>query len=176
MVRVWDPFVRVFHWALAASFALAWLTAEDGERLHTTAGYLAGGLVIMRVVWGFIGPRYARFAQFVRLPAATIAYLRATAGGNEQRFLGHNPAGGAMIVVLLVAIAATSASGWLLTTDALWGSAAMQRAHSVLAHALVALVVMHVAGVVLASRRHHENLVRAMVVGKKRAASPGDVA
>jgi len=176
MVRVWDPFVRVFHWALAASFAVAWLSGEHGEGLHAAAGYVAGGLVLLRVGWGFIGPRYARFAQFVRSPASTVAYLGAIAGGSERRFVGHNPAGGAMIVALLAAIAATSASGWLITTDAFWGSVAMQRLHSVLAHALIPLVLAHLAGVALASVRHHENLVRAMVFGMKRAAGPGDVA
>jgi len=98
MVRVWDPFVRVFHWALAASFAVAWLSGEHGKGLHAAAGYVAGGLVLLRVGWGFIGPRYARFAQFVRSPANTVAYLGAIAGGSERRFVGHNPAGGAMIV------------------------------------------------------------------------------
>ena len=74
------------------------------------------------VVWGFVGPRYARFAQFVRSPKTVIDYLRAIKDGSERRYVGHNPAGGAMIVVLLAAMAATAVSGWLLTTDAFWGS------------------------------------------------------
>jgi cytochrome b len=175
MIRVWDPFVRAFHWALAASFAVAWLSSENWESLHSAAGYAAGGLVALRVVWGFVGPRYARFAQFVRSPDTVIAYLRAIKDGSERRYIGHNPAGGAMIVVLLVAIAGTAVSGWLLTTDALWGSAVLQHVHSLLAHSVLALVVVHLAGVALASLRHHENLARAMVVGAKRAAGPGDV-
>ena len=81
-----------------------------------------------------------------------------------------------MIVVLLAAMAATAVSGWLLTTDAFWGSTALQRVHSALAHGVLALVVVHLGGVALASLRHHENLVRAMIVGVKRAAGPGDVA
>ena len=129
----------------------------------------------LRVVWGFLGPRYARFAQFVRSPDTVIAYLRAIKDGSERRYIGHNPAGGAMIVVLLVAIAGTAVSGWLLTTDAFWGSAVLQHVHSLLAHGVLALVVVHLAGVALASLRHHENLARAMVVGVKRAAGPGDV-
>jgi cytochrome b len=175
MVRVWDPFVRAFHWALALSFAVAWLSAEHLERLHDAAGYVAGALVAARVVWGYVGPRYARFSQFVRSPKMVSAYLKAIVVGAERRFIGHNPAGGAMIVVLLAAIAATAASGWALTTDAFWGSSAMQRAHAILAHGLLLLVLAHLAGVVLASVRHRENLVRAMVVGVKRAAQPGDV-
>lgn len=175
MIRVWDFFVRTFHWALAASFAVAWLSSENWERLHDAVGYAAGALVALRVVWGFLGPRYARFAQFVRSPDTVIAYLRAIKDGSERRYIGHNPAGGAMIVVLLVAIAGTAVSGWLLTTDALWGSAVLQHVHSLLAHGVLALVVVHLAGVALASLRHHENLARAMVVGVKRAAGPGDV-
>ena len=121
MTRVWDPLVRAFHWALAASFAVAWLSSENWDSLHNAAGYAAGALVALRVVWGFLGPRYARFAQFVRSPDTVIAYLRAIKDGSERRYIGHNPAGGVMIVVLLVAIAATAVSGCLLTTDAFWG-------------------------------------------------------
>ncbi len=176
MVRVWDPFVRAFHWALALSFAVAWLSSEDAERLHAAAGYIAGALVAARVVWGFGGPRYARFSEFVRPPQRVVAYLRAVAEGSERRFIGHNPAGGAMIVVLMAALTATVATGWLLTTDALWGSTAAQRAHSIVAHCMLLLVAVHLAGVALASVRHRENLIRAMVVGVKREAGPDDVA
>ena len=175
MIRVWDPFVRTFHWALAASFAVAWLSSENAEGLHNAAGYVAGALVALRVVWGFVGPGYARFAQFVRSPETVIDYLRAIKDLSERRYIGHNPAGGAMIVVLLAAMAATAISGWLLTTDAFWGSTALQRVHSLLAHGVLALVAVHLGGVALASLRHHENLVRAMVVGVKRGAGPSDV-
>ena len=176
MIRVWDPFVRAFHWALAASFAVAWLSSEKWDGLHAAAGYAAGALVGLRIVWGFFGPRYARFTQFVRPPDAVIAYLRAIKDGSERRYIGHNPAGGAMIVVLLVAMAATAVSGWLQTTDAFWGSAILQHVHSLLAHGVLALVAVHLAGVALASLRHRENLARAMVVGVKRGAGPGDMA
>jgi len=176
MIRVWDPFVRAFHWALVLSFALAWLSSEDAEGLHAAAGYVAGALVAARVVWGFAGPRYARFSQFVRPPQTVAAYLRAVAEGSERRFIGHNPAGGAMIVVLMAALTATAATGWLLTTDAFWGATGAQRAHSIVAHGLLLFVLAHLAGVALASIRHRENLIRAMVVGVKREAGPGDVA
>jgi cytochrome b len=175
MIRVWDSFVRVFHWALVASFSVAWLSSENWDRVHAAAGYAAGALVALRVAWGFVGSPYARFAQFVRSPDTVIAHLRALKDGSERRYIGHNPAGGAMIVVLLVAMAGTAVSGWLLTTDAFWGSAVLQHVHSLLAHGVLALVVVHLAGVALASLRHRENLARAMVVGVKRAAGPGDV-
>ncbi|RBP14394.1 cytochrome b [Roseiarcus fermentans] len=175
MIPVWDPFVRAFHWALAASFAVAWASSEHAETVHDAAGYVAGALVAVRVVWGFVGPRYARFAQFVRSPETVIDYVQAIGNGSERRYIGHNPAGGAMIVVLLAAVAATAFTGWMMTTDAFWGSEALQHVHSVLAHAALALVALHLAGVALASLRHRENLVRAMVVGAKRPAAPGDV-
>jgi len=176
MIRVWDPFVRVFHWALALSFAVAWLTSENMEVVHSITGYVAGALVAARVLWGFAGPGYARFSQFVRSPATVLGYLKAIAEGSEARFVGHNPAGGAMIVVLLAAMGATAATGWLLTTDAFWGSETMQRAHSIAAHGVLLLVLAHLAGVALASVRHRENLVRAMVLGVKREPEPGDIA
>lgn len=176
MVRVWDPFVRAFHWALAASFAVAWLSSERWESVHDAAGYIAAALVALRLAWGFVGPHYARFAQFVRSPRTVVDYLRAVRGRSEPRYVGHNPAGGAMIVVLIAGMAATALTGWLLTTDALWGSETLQRLHSMLAHAVLALVIVHLGGVALASLRHRENLVHAMVVGVKRPAEPGDIA
>ena len=175
MIRVWDPFVRAFHWALALSFAVAWLSSENMERVHDAAGYVAGGLVAARIVWGFIGPGYARFSQFVRSPQTVLFYLKAISEGSERRFVGHNPAGGAMVVVLLAAMAAAVATGWLMTTDAFWGSIAAQHVHSIVAHGVLLLVVAHLAGVALASVRHRENLVRAMVAGVKRPAQPRDV-
>jgi cytochrome b len=174
MIRVWDPLVRTFHWTLALSFAVAWLSSEPSGRLHELAGYTVGLLVLARVAWGFLGSGYARFSQFVHPPAAVAAYLSSIATGSERRFIGHNPAGGAMIVVLLASMMATAATGWLLTTDAFWGSLAVQRVHSILAHGVLLLVLAHLGGVALASVRHRENLVRAMVVGDKRAAGPGD--
>ncbi len=174
MIRVWDPFVRAFHWTLALSFAVAWMTGENSGRLHEAAGYVAGALVLARVGWGFVGPRYARFSQFVRPPGAVAAYLRAIAEGRERRFIGHNPAGGAMIVLLLATVALTAGTGWLLTTDAFWGSTAAQRVHSALAHGVLLLVGLHLAGVALASLRHSENLPAAMLSGEKRLAGPDD--
>ena len=176
MIRVWDPLVRAFHWSLALSFAIAWLSAEGWEDLHDWVGYAAGALVLARVAWGFLGAPYARFAQFVCSPRTVIAYLKAIATASEARFVGHNPAGGAMIVALLIAMAATATTGWMLTLDAFWGSIWAQRLHSLVAHSLPPLVLAHLAGVALASLRHRENLVRAMIFGDKRAPEAGDVA
>ena len=176
MILVWDPFVRLFHWTLALSFAVAWFSAQSWEDLHVWAGYGAASLVALRVVWGFLGAHYARFAQFVRPPRTVLAYVRDVASGREARFIGHNPAGGAMIVAMLFTLAAAALTGWMLTTDALWGVRWAQRLHSGVSHLLLAMVLIHLAGVALASFRHRENLPRAMIVGRKRAAEAGDVA
>lgn len=174
-IKVWDPLVRIFHWSLAASFLLAWLSAEDWDLLHHWAGYAAGGLIVFRLLWGFVGPRYARFGQFLRAPSAVRAYLRDLLRGRERRYIGHNPAGGAMVLCLLAGLAALSFSGWLLTTDAFWGSDILEGLHELLANGLLALVLLHVGGVLFASLRHRENLARAMVTGRKHAPAPGDV-
>jgi len=176
VIRVWDPFVRAFHWSLVVSFGVCWLSAQVWQDLHAWAGYVAGALALARVVWGFVGGDYARFAQFVRAPRVVFAYLGAIVRGTEARFVGHNPAGGAMIVALLIVVVATAASGYALTTDALWGSSGAQHLHSWIARGLALLVIGHLAGVALASLRHRENLVRAMIVGDKRAPAPDDVA
>lgn len=175
-MRVWDPLVRIFHWSLVTSFAVAWLSARASEDIHDGAGYLAAGLVLARVLWGALGPPYARFQQFVRGPATVLRYLKAMLGGREARHIGHNPAGGAMVLVLLAAMAATALTGWMMTTDAYFGVEWVQTLHSLIAHGLLLLVVIHVGGVALACLRHRENLVAAMVTGRKREPAAEDVA
>ena len=113
-VRVWDPLVRLFHWGLVAAFATAWLTADEVQPVHEFAGYTVAGLVAFRLIWGLAGSRYARFAQFLKGPGATLAYLGSMLRGSERRYLGHNPAGAAMIVALLLTLSGTAFTGWLM--------------------------------------------------------------
>ncbi len=174
-VRIWDPFVRVFHWSLVISFAVAWFTAEDARAFHEWAGYAAGALIALRLVWGVIGTRYARFSQFVRSPGAVAAYLRDIVTGREARYLGHNPAGGLMIVALVLALAAVCATGWMQTTDAYWGVEWVEELHEAAANLMLALVGLHVLGVLVASLRHRENLIRAMFTGRKRSPGAADI-
>lgn len=169
MVAVWDLFVRVFHWSLVAAFAVAWLTGEEMERLHEWVGYTAAGLVAGRLVWGIVGTKYARFCSFVKSPGATIVYLRDMTRGTEKRFLGHNPAGAAMILALLAGTLSLGLSGWMMTLDAFWGVKWVEETHEILANGMLALVALHILGVVIASKRHGENLVKSMITGKKRA-------
>lgn len=165
-VRVWDPVIRVFHWTLVAAFATAFLV-EEGGRLHDAAGYVVLGLIALRLVWGVIGPEHARFASFVPGPAGLVAYLRGLARGKPARFLGHNPLGGVMIVLLLVTVFTAAASGWLMTTDRFWGVGWVEELHEITAWLALALVAVHVTGVLVSSLLHRENLVRAMITGHK---------
>jgi cytochrome b len=175
MVRVWDLYVRLFHWSLVAAVSWAWFGAKDPDALHAVAGYTACGLLASRLIWGVVGFSYARFSSFVKRPKVVIDYLRSIARGNEARYLGHNPAGGAMIVALLTLICATCASGGLLNTDAFWGDERLQAVHQIFADGLLILVAIHIAGVLLASFHHKENLVWAMITGRKRKPTQDDI-
>jgi len=119
-VTVWDPVIRVFHWSLAAAVILA-LMSNENRNLHETVGLIALGLILVRVLWGFLGPRHARFSSFVQPPGVILAYLRDVVRFRARRYLGHNPAGGAMIILLLATVATAGASGWLSETDRFFG-------------------------------------------------------
>ena len=122
----------------------------------------------MRIIWGFVGPRHARFSNFVRSPREVLAYLRDAALFRAPRYLGHNPAGGAMIVALLVMLIGTSITGYMMMTDAYWGVKEVEEVHEVFANLTVGLIIFHVLGVLLSSFEHGENLVKAMITGRKR--------
>ncbi|MGD9597740.1 MAG: cytochrome b/b6 domain-containing protein [Steroidobacteraceae bacterium] len=168
-VVVWDRFVRFFHWSLVTLFAVGYLTGGEAEDVHIVNGYVLASLLALRVLWGFVGPRTARFRSFVRSPAGTLAYVRDAARLRARRYLGHNPAGAAMILALLLALAGTVTTGIMMTTDAWWGSEWVEEVHEFLANATVGLIILHVAGVLVASFQHRENLAAAMVTGRKRA-------
>jgi cytochrome b len=167
-IKVWDLLVRLLHWSLLASVVGAWLTREGNEVLHEQLGYAALAIIVTRVIWGFVGPRYARFTDFVRSPQETTAYLMAAIAHREPRHIGHNPLGGWMIVMLLATVAGICVTGWLYTTDAYWGVAWVGELHEDLTDLLMVLVALHVIGVILTSIRQKENLVKSMVTGRKR--------
>jgi cytochrome b len=174
-VNVWDWPVRALHLALIAGVALAWLTSEMWTQWHDTIGYAALVVVLLRLLWGAVGSGYARFGQFVRGPRQTAGYLARLLRGRAARHLGHNPLGGWMVLLLLGCVAAVGGTGWLCTTDRYWGDETMSAWHSGLAWTLVALVVLHVMGVLAMSVQHRENLVAAMLHGRKREPHEGDV-
>jgi cytochrome b len=200
---VWDPLVRCGHWALVAAFAVAYFSAEEEaggpDPLHVWGGYVVGGIVVLRVLWGFVGPRHARFSDFVCGPVKALRYLIDLLRGRSDRYLGHSPAGGVIVIALLVCLVATVGTGLVAygeqgkgplaassVTDAnANGNEAEHRArpegrvertesaigdlHGVLANITLALVVLHILGVGLASIVHRENLVLAMISGRKKA-------
>ena len=214
-VTVWDPLVRVFHGLLVAAFFIAYFTEDELLNVHVWAGYTVGCIVVLRVVWGFVGPKHARFSDFIFGPWKVLGYLLAMIRFRAERYMGHNPAGGAMVVALLIGLAATVWSGletYAIEENAgpLAGAMVVMRAdagtspsapvrlaseegedeglegserrneggaednfweevHEVLANLMLVLVIAHILGVFLASVEHRENLVRAMVTGRKRA-------
>lgn len=170
-VRVWDPFVRIFHWSLVILVGLALLTPDWGW-LHRPIGYGAAGLVVARLIWGLVGPRHARFTNFVRGPRTVLAYLRSLREGRAERHIGHNPAGGAMIVVLLSMIIGLGVTGWMSQTDYWFGIDWVTNLHAAIGNLLPWVVGLHLVGVVVSSWLHRENLIRAMITGEKLVEDP----
>ena len=178
MVEVWDGAVRLLHWTLVLSLAAATLSLWWLGGWHQPAGYLALAVVGARLLWGgWFAARagYARFAQFVRAPRATLAYLRLLLQHREPRYIGHNPLGGWMVLALMTCVAGLALTGWLYTSDWLWGDEHVEVVHVALAWTLGGLVLLHIAGVIFTSLRHRENLVRAMFSGTKRSPDARDV-
>jgi cytochrome b len=166
-ILVWDAPVRVFHWLMVASFAGAWLTAES-ERwrmVHVTLGYTMAGLVAFRILWGLVGTRYARFSSFVRGPAVVAAYIRGMVQGKPEHHTGHNPAGALAIMALLGLSIVITASGWATFNER--GGKWLEAGHEIAATIMLALVGAHVLGAVVSSWLHRENLIGAMISGRK---------
>jgi cytochrome b len=166
---IWDLPTRVFHWALAASFAGAYLLSEnDGARtFHVMFGYTVAGLVAFRLLWGFVGSTHSRFRDFAYSPLAAVRYLRDLAGGRARDYEGHNPAGSWAIYALLALAGATAVTGWLTYNEV--GGEAFEEVHEVLANAWLVMVVVHVAGVIVGSLAHGRNLVATMITGRRSA-------
>jgi cytochrome b len=184
-IKVWDPVIRVFHWTLVSTFLIAYITEEDFLSLHVWAGYGLLAAIAVRLAWGFIGTRHARFSDFVTRPSTAIHYVKDTLQLKAKRYLGHNPAGGLMIVIMLVSLVITGLSGLLLygaeehagpfatwfIADSFFWEEALEETHEFFANFTVLLVVIHLAGVFVESVLHKENLISAMWSGDKRVDS-----
>lgn len=193
-VRVWDLVVRFGHWMLVACFLTAWFTEGSPMWLHKSAGYGVAIVLGFRLLWGFIGTRHARFHDFLYAPREVLAYLRSLLSRTPRHYMGHNPAAGLMVFALLFALAGTAGTGMLLydansgkgpvATLRLWSQGLptdgsvkhkrdkkevhqLEELHEAFANATMLLIVLHIAGVVVSSALHRENLVRAMVTGRK---------
>jgi len=174
-VRVWDPLVRTLHWSLVALFAFAFVTADEWDSAHETAGYVISALVVVRIIWGLFGSRHARFSDFVRGPSTVARFLTDSVSLKAKRHLGHNPAGGAMILALLLSIGVIAITGFMMTTDTFWGVEWVEDAHELVVYCTLGLIALHVGGVIFASFNQNENLVKSMLTGRKRALDPSDV-
>lgn len=189
LIKVWDPLVRAGHWVLVAAFFTAYFTEDDLLSVHVWAGYIVGAVVFVRVVWGFVGTIHARFRDFLYGPRAALRYFGNLLRGSGQRYLGHSPAGGIMVVLLLLGLAAATWSGlmvyaydqqagplasFVVSQDALSSGEFealeeyWEETHEVAVNVTLLLVILHIGGVLLASFVHKENLVRAMFTGRKR--------
>jgi cytochrome b len=169
-IRVWDVPTRVFHWLFALSFAGAWLTAES-ERLrdlHVMLGYSFAGLIVFRLIWGLTGTRYARFDSFLFSLRQLANYLSSLFARQPEHHLGHNPAGALAIFAMLFLGVVITLSGYATYRDI--GGEWLEEVHETIAGAMLALVAVHIAGVVVSSILHRENLAAAMVTGWKRGA------
>jgi len=191
-IKVWDPIIRIKHWLIVSGFFIAYLVEDDNLALHTWAGYVVGGVILLRLIWGFAGPSRARFKDFIYSPSIIISYFKNLLSGNTRRYMGHSPAGGAMIIALLLGLFVITSSGLTLyayeentgplrslvdntvphsaefeAREEFW-----EEVHEVTSNLVLFLVMLHVLGVVVASRVHKENLVKSMLTGKKRS-NPG---
>ncbi|MBL0372103.1 cytochrome b/b6 domain-containing protein [Rhizobium sp. KVB221] len=167
-VKVWDPFVRIFHWSLVGLFSFSFLTGDEWKAAHIYSGYAIASLLAFRVLWGLVGSRHARFSDFIYHPVTVIRFLSDSLRMRARRYLGHNPAGGMMVLVLLAMISTIATTGYMMTTDAYWGVEWVENVHKTAVYLTIGLIVLHIAGVVFACFEHRENLVRAMITGRKR--------
>ncbi|MFB2552770.1 cytochrome b/b6 domain-containing protein [Ensifer soli] len=167
-VRVWDPVVRLFHWTVVTGCLLNLFILEEGRSLHRFTGYVVAGALAVRIVWGFVGTRHARFSDFLPTPARVAGQVRAILSGTEPRSLGHTPLAAVMMLTLMALLAATALTGWMTGLDAFWGEKWLEELHGLLANGIMVLALVHAAAALIESVRHRENLVWSMVTGRKR--------
>lgn len=165
--KVWDPFVRIFHWSLVSCVVLNQFILEDGKTAHEWVGYTASALVLARLVWGFIGSRHARFSDFFPTPRRLASHLSALARGEHPVYLGHNPLGALMMLTLMAIVLALGLTGWMQTTDTFFGEEWLMELHEVLANGLLLAAGLHAAAAIVMGRLERVRLVRAMVTGTK---------
>jgi len=200
-VRVWDPLVRLFHWSLVLAFTISYISGEEESSLHVYSGYTVLGLISFRFVWGFIGTKYARFSNSIYSRDTLIQYLKSLLTTQPEHYLGHNPAGGWMVIALILSLFLTTLSGLKLyaveeglgpfastptvslissayaddehmakthSEDGFW-SDFWEEIHEAAANFTLLLVIIHITGVLVSSLIHKENLVKAMINGRKRS-------
>ena len=171
-VKVWDPFVRIFHWTTALLFLANFTVIEDDSALHNYAGYLLFALVLLRLVWGLLGTQHARFSAFWPSRSEIVAHLKGLFTGHNEPQLSHNPLGALMVYNLLATLVLISATGIMMESDAFWGLDWVEALHEFFANYAMLCVGAHVLGVLFETRRSKVNLIRAMVTGRKDIPDP----
>ncbi|SDP06763.1 Cytochrome b [Ralstonia sp. 25mfcol4.1] len=166
-IRVWDVAVRLTHWSLAAIVCYD-LIDDSGDRLHRVLGYVAAGLVLFRIVWGFVGTEHARFGAWLPRPAGVLAYGRALMRGRAPRFISHTPLGAVTMLAMWALILALAVTGWMSRLDPFWGEDWPIDIHRWLSNTLLGLIALHVAAAIAMSLKGRENLIAAMLTGRKR--------
>ena len=174
-VKVWDPIVRVFHWTVAGGVIANLTFLRHQETPHIYVGYAVVTALAIRLMWGVVGRRHARFSSFIPGPSGLWRYFRAMAARRKPRYIGHNPAGAVMIVVLMVLLATVGTTGWMMGLDLFWGVGWVETLHEVAANILLGAVALHIFGAIFESVRHRENLPLAMITGYKRAPTGTDI-
>ncbi|MCK0769467.1 cytochrome B [Chromohalobacter salexigens] len=166
-LKIWDPIVRILHWTLAIAFMTAWVSSGQWQTLHEWAGYTVGVAIVLRIIWGIIGTRHARFINFTYSPKEIFQHLRNMRHGHERHYDGHNPAGSAMVFLLLGGLGLQAILGWLLTTHTFQENTLIETVHPILGNALLIAAILHVVGVTISSKLTKQNLAKAMLTGKK---------
>ena len=164
---VWDRFVRTFHWSLVLCVLSNYFLMDDGKVLHQWTGYLATTLVIMRIGWGFIGTKHARFSDFFPTPSRLIHHLKALKSGTSDEHIGHNPLGALMMLSLIALVLSLGITGWMQTLDAYWGEEWLQDIHELLANTLITFAALHAFAAIVMGRIERTRLIKAMFTGRK---------
>ena len=174
-VAVWDPLVRVFHWTVVGGVLLNSFVLDDGKTLHKYIGYVVLVAIAVRIVWGLTARNYARLSSFIPGPRLLISYLQQLVRRREPRYIGHNPAGAVMMLVLIFLLVGCGVTGWMMTLDQFWGEEWLEDLHETLANAILVLAALHALAAVVEGIRHRENLVWSMITGRKRKPESGDI-
>ena len=168
-IRVWDPVVRLFHWTIVMACVLNLFILEEGKYWHRITGYVVAVAIVIRILWGFVGTKYARFSDFLPTPRRVRDQILDMIDGSEKRYLGHNPLASVMMLALMALLAATALTGWMTTLDAFWGEKWLEKLHGAIANGIMVLAFAHAGAAIIESWRHRENLVWSMVTGRKKA-------
>lgn len=166
-VRVWDPFVRIFHWSLVTCVLLNYFVIDDGETIHQWLGYTASALIVARIIWGFVGSQYARFSDFFPTSARIREHVHNLLTHQPDDYPGHNPVGALMMFALMALVLAMGITGFMQTLDAFWGEEWLLDLHETLASLLMFCAGFHALAAIIMSYLERTNLVKAMWTGVK---------